>query len=34
MKKAYIIAGVAAILTAIMIAFPPQAEPSLLRRYA
>ena len=26
MKKAYIIAGIAVILTAIMMAFPPQAE--------
>lgn len=44
MKKAYIIAGIAVILTATMIAFPPQAEPAtekncragtrLLRRYA
>lgn len=28
MKKAYIIAGVAAILVAVMIAFPPTAEPA------
>lgn len=28
MKKAYIIAGIAVVLTAIMIAFPPQAEPA------
>lgn len=28
MKKAYVIAGIAAILTAIMMAFPPQAEPA------
>ena len=44
MKKAYIIAGIAVILTAIMVAFPPQAESGdrenyrsatgLLRRYA
>lgn len=28
MKKVYVIAGIAVILTAIMIAFPPQAEPA------
>ena len=28
MKKAYIIAGIAVVLTAIMVAFPPQAEPA------
>lgn len=28
MKKAYIIAGIAVILTAIMAVFPPQAEPA------
>lgn len=28
MKKAYIIAGIAIILTALMIAFPPTAEPA------
>ena len=28
MKKAYVIAGIAVILTAIMIAFPPQADPA------
>ena len=28
MKKAYIIAGLAAILVAVMIAFPPTAEPA------
>lgn len=28
MKKAYVIAGIAVILTAIMIAFPPGAEPA------
>ncbi len=28
MKKAYIIAGIAVILTALMMAFPPQAEPA------
>lgn len=28
MKKAYIIAGAAVILTAIMVAFPPTAEPA------